>query len=68
LFNGVRAGAEPGAEPASRDALDALTCSLTTVALIHACSYGLFKATDKKLLSSDNLADRLSTVEKINKE
>ncbi|AEO71163.1 be10542b-05de-4a15-85ae-7a9c5ba3330e [Thermothielavioides terrestris] len=30
--------------------------------------YGLFKATDKKLLSSDNLADRLSTVEKINKE
>jgi len=30
--------------------------------------YGLFKAADKKLLDSDNLADRLSTVDKIVKE
>lgn len=31
-------------------------------------SYGLFKAADKKLLSSDNLAERLNSVEKITKE
>ncbi|EGO56957.1 hypothetical protein NEUTE1DRAFT_65898 [Neurospora tetrasperma FGSC 2508] len=30
--------------------------------------YGLFKAADKKLLSSDNLAERLNSVEKITKE
>ncbi|KAH6851167.1 hypothetical protein B0I37DRAFT_373346 [Chaetomium sp. MPI-CAGE-AT-0009] len=30
--------------------------------------YGLFKAADKKLLDSDNLSDRLSTVDKIVKE
>ncbi|KAL1842432.1 hypothetical protein VTJ49DRAFT_5280 [Mycothermus thermophilus] len=30
--------------------------------------YGLFKAADKKLLESDNLTDRLSTIDKIVKE
>ncbi|KAK3297896.1 uncharacterized protein B0H64DRAFT_358038 [Chaetomium fimeti] len=30
--------------------------------------YGLFKAADKKLLDSDNISDRLSTVDKIVKE
>lgn len=32
------------------------------------CSYGLFKAADKKLLDADNLSERLSTVDKIVKE
>ena len=36
--------------------------------LTRGCSYGLFKAADKKLLDSDNIQERLSTVEKINKE
>lgn len=35
---------------------------------MHHHSYGLFKAADKKLLDSDNLSDRLSTVDKIVKE
>jgi nucleolar protein 58 len=38
------------------------------IELTRDCSYGLFKASDKKLLDDDNLTDRLSTVDKIVKE
>ena len=38
------------------------------IELTRDCSYGLFKAADKKLLDADNLTDRLSTVDKIVKE
>jgi hypothetical protein len=39
-----------------------------TVLTLRACSYGLFKASDKRLLESDNVGERLSTIDKIVQE
>lgn len=41
---------------------------LTLLISFFLCSYGLFQVKDKKLIESDDVSERLSTLDKINQE